>query len=111
MKLVSMKMDPAELKEKQAEYAQPSKPELPVYPWGLTVRLDEDSIAKLGLTSLPDAGNTLMLMAKVDVTEVSSREEMENGKPHTCRSLCLQITDLALGDVPDDKDAAKALYK
>jgi len=108
MKLVSMKLDPAVEKAKYAETVAPPGDQ-PMYPWGLSVRLDEDAIAKLGLT-LPEAGSAMMLHAKVLVTEVMSREEMEDGKAKVCRSATLQITDLGL-EAGGETDAAKALYK
>lgn len=107
MKLVNMKMDPAEQKEKYAESVVSS--EQPMYPWGLTINLDEEAIAKLGL-DLPVVGSQLSLQALVDVTEVSSRQELENGTPKECRRVCLQITDLGLGPVEKATAADKKLY-
>lgn len=108
MKLANMKMKPREQKEMATE--SPAI-DAPVYPWGLQVRLDEESLDKLDMDTLPKVGGELMLTAKVRVVGVSSNEHVsEKGGKHQHKSVELQITDMALGDVPADKDAADELY-
>ncbi len=108
MKLVNMKMT---VEEQYPKTAEPSSPG-PTYPWGLTLRLEEAVLARLGIKELPEAEAELMLTAKVMVTEVMSRDEVIGGETRKCRSLSLQITDLGLGAVKEEtKDAAKSLYK
>lgn len=107
VKLISMKLDAA---AQQARYAEPSavSPDRPAYPWGLELRLEKDALTKLGLAdALPDAGATLMLHAKVSVTNVSESDSADGGK--NC-SLTLQITDLGLAPAKDEKPASETLY-
>lgn len=108
VKLTSMKLDPKE-REKKPETVLADRP---VYPWGLTVNLDEESLDKLGMTELPAVGSALYLGANVEVTSVSDSEHTdEGGGTHRHRSVSLQITEMGLGDVDAAVDAGKALYK
>lgn len=105
MKLVSMKLDKAEQK-KEADIAY----DPPEYPWGLSVELNDDALDKLGITDLPDVGDTMTLTARVCVTTVSSNAT-ESGES---RRMSLQIEALALSDVvesDDDADPSDTLYK
>lgn len=109
-KLVNMKIDPEKEKAKYAE-ASSTLPQQR-YPYGLCLHLDDEVVAKLGLSKLPEVGKPIMLVAKVDVSSVSSNEyTTEGGKVETRESMSLQITDMMLAPVPDDDDTAKALYK
>lgn len=83
--------------------------EKPKYPYGLELRLDNESLTKLGITTLPKVGMKLRLEAKVFVESVSE-EERADGKPN--RHVGLQITDMALGENPGDKSKrhAQTLY-
>lgn len=104
-KLVSMKMTRAE----QRETYEPAKmaDDAPVYPYGLTVRLDNDALDKLGLASMPEVGKSLLLMARVDVVSVSAHDSPSG----STRNLELQITDLALDtDSGEGGSAADRLY-
>lgn len=103
-KLVSVKISKAE-REKWAKGPSSIATDAPLYPWGLSVTLDEDTLKKLGLKkALPEVGATLMIVAKVEVTSSSINETTDGVN----RSLGLQITDLCLED--EDGDAAGALY-
>lgn len=104
-KLVSMKLD----KAAQKKMMEPSLAEgdRPLYPWGLSINLDTDALAKLGIADLPEVGESYMLVAMVDVTNVSSNES-EGGKN---RSVGLQITDCCLeGEAKNVKSVSDALY-
>lgn len=104
--LVNMKMDRKELEEKYS--STPAEMDMPAYPYGLRVNLDEDAIDKLGLNKLPSPGKTMLLLARVDIVSVSDNENVQGGKTHRHRSVELQITDLALDK--DSGDAATTLY-
>lgn len=108
MKLTNLKLDP---KAQEEKYAAPSvMADRPSYPWGLTVELNDDVLAAMGLTALPVVGSTMALQALVNVTEVSSRSEVgADGEAKECRRVCLQITDLGLG--PAETDTSEKLYK
>lgn len=102
-KLVSMKIDP---KKREEKYAETVAADRPIYPWGLGINLDEEAIEKLG-GDLPEVGTTMTVIARVDVTAVSSNESA-SGKN---RSVSLQITDMCLEDDADEGgSAADKLY-
>lgn len=94
MKLVNMKMDAA---AREKSYPSTVAADAPVYPWGLSLTLDNEALEKLGTGQLPDVGGTVVVIARAKVTGVSSNE-YEGGGKH--RSVSLQITDMALD--PDD---------
>ena len=79
------------------------------YPYGLEIRLDDESIKKLDMKELPESGSSLMLRAKVEVVENSSRDTKGNGKK---KSLVLQITHMALekGEKMSNEKMAGAMY-
>src|ERR1700744_2120113 len=95
MALVSMKLSPAEAKEESGDYAMgvASDPaDQPAYPYGLTLDLDDETLAKLGITTLPQVGATMQLMALVEVSSV--RESQNQGG--STKGVCLQVTDMSL---------------
>lgn len=104
MKLVNMKISKAE-QEKRSEPSTIAT-ERPMYPWGLNLNLDNDTLEKLGIDGLPKVGESYAIIATASVSSVSSSES--EGGAH--RSLSLQITDLCLED-GKAKDIAKKLYK
>lgn len=106
MKLVSMKNTPKELAEEKKEMATPGY-EMPEYPYGLNICLSEESIAKLDLAELPQAGDELLITAKVKVSRVSS-VDTDRGLE---RGLDLQITEMNLEMRKDPADLANKMYK
>jgi hypothetical protein len=66
------------------------------YPYGLTLRLEEDSLEKLGIDddNLPSAGDELTFTIKARVTDVSSRERADGDD--TC-CVELQVTKMKKG--------------
>ncbi len=103
-KMVSMKID---AKAREEKYNETVAVDRPMYPWGLSLTLDEEALAKLGVKDLPEVGKTLLLTARVDVTGCSMHESKDSGEN---RSVSLQITDLALGKDEGDDAAADKLY-
>jgi hypothetical protein len=104
MEMQSMKLTPNE----QSEEMGSAMVDKPSYPYGLEIRLSNDAIEKLGLPALPAVGETMVVMARVKVTSVS---QYENEGSHKERSICLQITDMALGaDQSAKAPAEKTLY-
>lgn len=110
-KLVNMQM-PKRKSEELTTAAESPAPDTPIYPWGLQVRLDEESLDKLGMDTLPKVDGELMLIAKVKVVGASINEHTSaaKGGKHKHKSVELQITDLCLEAVPAGKDAADELY-
>jgi hypothetical protein len=103
MKLVDVKRTKADKKEEQESYEVADSSE--DYPWGLSIRLDNSTIQKLGLGDL-DADETVRVYAEAFVSEDSANKK--NGK--TVRSMTLQITRLAVAQSEKDEDKADALY-
>lgn len=105
MQLVDIKRTSADKKAEKKRWEEPSSME--DYPYGLTIRLDNETIEKIGLGDL-DAEETVMLQAEAFVSEDSVNKR--NGKTH--RSVSFQITKLAVGQSAkiNPSDAAKDLY-
>lgn len=62
----------------------------PRYPYGLELRLENPTLEKLGMDSLPKVGRKLRIEAIAEVTGVSSNEH--NG--HKSKCVTLQITKM-----------------
>lgn len=88
------------------EMAMPDMPK-EEYPYGLCIRLDDDSLKKLGLENLPELGAEMKLSAIV-VVKGKSMSEHEN---HKHKSLELQITEMDLkAKDTREKNPEKNLY-
>lgn len=107
MALVSMKQSAEEAKEDAGCCIAGS--DLPEYPYGLSLSLNEETLAKLGLTAPPAVGTTMMITAKVVVTSASQYQSQ--GK-ETESNSSWQITDLECGSTQASQQsaAASALY-
>ncbi|MGG2044842.1 capsid staple protein [Burkholderia gladioli] len=92
--MISMKLTPAEAKQEAG--TAPMDAEQPAYPYGLTICLDDEALAKLGITSLPDVGTPFTLTARVEVCSTSQYQNQDGAD----RNLSLQITDMELGPPP-----------
>lgn len=90
--LVSMKRTKTEAKKRDSGLCSPCEPS-EQYPYGLTVRLENDSLDKLGIEELPGVGDTMKLVAEVTV-ESASQSSRLNGEPR--RDISLQITKMSL---------------
>lgn len=106
MAMVSMKMSAKEAKEYNSAEITSDAPE---YPYGLCIRLDDDALEKLGITSLPAVGTEMTIMAKVFVKSTSAYNR-QGGEDH--KDMELQITDMEIeGNQAKRNDAAaNALY-
>lgn len=98
MKMQDMKLSKAEKKESSpvscSEYKGPD------YPYGLCLRLDNATLEKLGIDSLPKVGATMQIMAMGVVTSVSSHES-EN---QDSRNVEIQIHELGVEDEDESDD-------
>ena len=103
MDLHSMHLTPAEQKEEVEEY----KPIKPDYPWGLSIDLNDDSLEKLGIKTLPSVGEVYVIMAKAVVRSVGSSSSQDGDDS---RHMCLQITDMGIATDVTPAAAATALY-
>lgn len=112
MALIDMQLD---RKEAQEEAGASPSDNLPKYPYGLCIYLDDETLEKLGLTQLPKVGTTLQLTAMVKVTGTRSHEiqtEKESGEPdeNTSSSVDMQITAMELSAGQTQQSAASMLY-
>lgn len=103
MKLVSMKR--SEAAKSDAMECSPCHGDMPDYPYGTRLNLDEEQLAQLGITAMPAAGATVLIEAKGMVTGM--REEHIDGKLR--RGLEIQITELGL-DTGGGKTMGERMY-
>lgn len=103
MKLVSMKR--SEEAKSEAMDCSPCHSDMPDYPYGTRLNLDEEQLKQLGITAMPSAGAAIWIEGRGVV--VGMREEHIDGKLR--RGLDIQITDLAL-DAGPGESMAKTLY-
>lgn len=103
MALVNMMQTAKEAKESNTCCDSPS--DEPRYPYGLELSLDEETLAKLGITAPPAVGTTMMITAKVVVTRASSYQT-QGKDPES--SSAWQITDLECSSTQADSQASAA---
>ena len=107
MALVDLRLTKKERQEEVAEVMSPADME-PEYPYGLCLRLDTDELDKLGVTTLPDAGTEIHIVAIGKVVRVSESASEDNRE---C-GLEIQITQMELtpeaADPGEDYEGARA---
>lgn len=106
--MVNMQMSAEEAKEYSGLASTPDN--APKYPYGLCLDLCDESLAKLGISSLPAVGTQMTLTAKVIVTRTGAYQT-QDGESEA--SMGLQITDMELGGqgaAPAPRDMAASLY-
>lgn len=102
--MIDMKMTKDEAKERSPS-VESSADNAPEYPWGLSVNLDESSLAKLGIEALPAVGTKMVLMAEVVVKGTSEYNQQDGDKS---RNVDLQITQMDLG--APARDPAEVMF-
>jgi len=105
--LVSMKLS---AKDRDKLAPQPSlveKDDRPRYPYGLQINMDDDTLDKLKLATLPKVGTKLTLVALVEVTSVSSHQSTDSDKH---QNVGLQITECCLEPAATLAKVEDALY-
>lgn len=108
-KLVSLERTPAEKKALEKEMTAPM-PEAPDYPYGLELRIDDDTLDKLGLDDLPPTGTVVHFRAVATVTGARASADQSGDRS----SIDMQITDMGITAISEPaKKRAKAsvLYK
>lgn len=91
MKVVSLKLDPAEAKEERGVPLDAAE-NLPKYPYGTSLSLDDDELKKLGITAEQKIGAKFVLAGLVEVTGYSKNASQAGER----QCLNLQITELGL---------------
>lgn len=109
----SMALTADEAKEEYGECAPCStssedSDDAPKYPWGLSLCLDEKSLAKLGIGLIP-VGTEVIIMAKATITGTSTRERVK-GKPHQDMDIQITALDVTPTQADRQKSAAAKLY-
>lgn len=102
--LVDMVESPDEQRKLISGMALPMEDNKPRYPYGLSLNLNEDSLEKLGIETLPEVGSTIHLKALAKVTSVSkdATDEKESSR------VCLQITHLAFEEEDEEEETEEA---
>lgn len=95
--------------EAQAQVGLTPAADAPKYPWGLEINLNDDSLDKLGVKTLPAVGTEVTIVAKATISSTSERSTESDGN---CASMSLQITDMRLDGLDADLlgRAAEILY-
>ncbi len=98
-----MKVTKAEAKAEAAEAigAADTQPE---FPWGLSIAIDDDTMQKLGMTTVPTTGKRFTITALAVVTNTSQYSTV--GKDGES-SFSLQITAMELMPGGDGNAASK----
>lgn len=95
--LIDMAKTPEQISEEMKPYDEREikASSVPLYPYGLCISLEEDSLKKLGLDGAgAEPGDGIQLIAMAKVTNASAREQADGS---TRRCVELQITHMALG--------------
>lgn len=103
LKLISMKLSPAQPGDYEIPEAIANEP---MFPWGLCLTLNNDSLKKLGIP-LPDVSNTFTLVAQVVVVRTSANKAADGDN---CLSADLQITEMRLIDPNYAADQAQKIW-
>lgn len=104
--LINMENTPAEA---LAQVGMTPAADAPKYPWGLEINLNDDTLDKLNVKTLPAVGTEVTIVAKATVSSTSERATEQEG---ACASMCLQITDMQIDGLDADLfgRAAELLY-
>jgi hypothetical protein len=106
-----MTMINMQLSKEEANEEAGISPEAPKYPYGLCICLDDDSLKKLGITTLPTVGQEMVVMARVKVTATRAYETQSEDKADSEQSVDLQITDMDISNAPSTNNSmASKLY-
>jgi hypothetical protein len=104
--MVNLAYTPKEIKEEKAEYSTIVN-DVPKYPYGLSICLNEETLSKLGKTINDfQVNSTITIPCTLLVTGVSSRKNSSGAEE---QEVSATITDM---DIPDaqGKDPAATMY-
>lgn len=105
MPLTDLKYTKADIREEAKEMKVGASPDLPQYPWGLQIRLEDEELTKLGIDT-PAVGDEWHMVCTACVTAVSETQ-MADGTSERC--VTLQIEMMAVVDQESaDEDAGEA---
>ena len=101
-RLINMAKTAAEVKKDLGMYDAPKTvgeaPSGPMYPYGLCISLEDETLEKLELDDdMPGVGDIIQFNAIAKVTNVSQNErEGTDGTKSVCRRIEMQITDMGI---------------
>lgn len=105
MKLSDMRVTDEEKKENEVRCCdRPDGYDGPDYPWGLGIYLDKDTMAKLGMATMPQIGEVMQIQAVAKVNSLSQNSS-ENGEDS--KSVGLQIMLMGVAPEMSAPDAGK----
>lgn len=99
--MINMKKSKEEIGEQDTAVSSNSEE----YPYGLSIGLEDDQLAKLGFSEPIEVGTVLTLKAMVTVTRCSVSQEQGRDKESYCS---LQITDMELATEVERSSAQRA---
>lgn len=105
--MVSLKMSAKEQKEYSSGAVCAPGGDAPLYSYGTELCLNDELLAKLGVTELPKVGTKFAVIGIAEVIDTSARENKKGYE----QSLSLQMTDMQLNVAEKSNDErAKKLY-
>lgn len=105
--LIDVKRTKAEKKATEERWKADSAEEMDDYPYGLSIHIDDETMAKLGLADSDfDTGEPVMVMAEGVIT--NDQINSVNGK--TRRSMSIQLRKIAVSQTDQAEDMATTLY-
>lgn len=90
-------------KERKAGSSHEVAFEEPAIPSGLTIRLDDESLDKLGFKDLPNVGDRMVVAAIGTVSLVSQHDSKRNEKRNKNRDVSIELDKLDVSPVPTSK--------
>lgn len=87
--LKDLSLDPKEAKE----MVEPHAPDAPLYPYGLQITLNADTLKKLGIKKLPQVGQYMSIVGYCCVKGVSSNET-QGGEAESRVELQIEAADI-----------------
>lgn len=112
MALKDMALTPEEAKEQYGDCVTDSADgdnDAPKYPWGLSICMGDEALAKLGIGLMP-VGTEIMLVARATVTGTSSRQRQSGDNS---QDMDVQITAMDLSPAQQEdvmSRASKSIY-
>lgn len=107
--MIDMKLKP----EAKTMLGEPVELDAPEYPYGLRLCLDNETLAKLGITELPTIDAEFKITALACVVSVSQHESQGTDKPHRSVDLQIEMMDIAPAKEEageGDQSSAQRLY-
>lgn len=106
MALKNMKLTAADQKAKKEGYnGEGWPPKDGEYPYGLTLRLEDGTLVKLGMDKLPKVGTKMRIEAVGVVTEVRSSQR-RSGANDRCVEIQIQKMEVEAGGAPGSAEEA-----